>query len=451
MKILKGPVVITTAQAILLVALFLLYPSATYSTGYDEPGRIRSLPPGSNDEMTEGVKPFESIEDLKAYESNGELNPREIVARLNAALALGKIKGPEAVEALSALLRNSSLGVVQFVAATALGEIGDPEAVVPLTDALQDKEREGAVRVAAATALAKIGDPRAVLSLMDSLSDEDPDVRAGTANALGVFGDTRAVLPLIASLGDENPFVRYNSARALGQLKHPLAVNPLISSLREERVSEVRWWAVHALGEIKDARAVEPLSHAVEVTDRRTMAPYTDVIEVGDSLRAKEGSMAELIKDMHWSIQLEAIRSLGKIGEAALPALVATLSEHQDLDFRKEAAQNIIDIKCAQFMISLLEEENSLEIVKEVYPQVISSGESGTVDVLIQALKAHGERHMAGDFLASRNKKLERAGRTWMKQKGYKPVPPGPEKSPQWGEHSKEDCEAFPRMDEDSF
>jgi HEAT repeat protein len=181
------------------------------------------------------------------------------------------------------------------------------------------------------------------------------------------------------------------------------------------------------------------------------MAPYTDVIDVGDSLRAKKGSLAELIKDMHWSIQLEAIRALGKIGEAALPALVATLSSHQDLDFRKEAAQNIIHIKCAEFMISVLEEGNSLEIVKEVYPQVISLGESGTVDVLIEALNAHGELNMAGDFLESKHERLEKAARIWMKRNGHKFAPTGSEKSPQWGEHSKEDCEASPRTEKESL
>jgi HEAT repeat protein len=281
------------------------------------------------------------------------------------------------------------------------------------------------------------------------LNHENTDVRAGAANALGILEDRRAVLPLIAALGDENPFVRYYAARALGQLRHPLAVSPLVASLTDDRVSEVRWWAAHALGEIKDTRAVEPLADVVRTKSQQPKTPYTDVIEVGDSMKARGGSLSELIKDMHWSIQLEALRSLGKIGEEALPALIATMSGHQDLDFRKEAAQNIIDIKCAQFMISLLEEGKSLEIVKEVYPQVISSGESGTVDVLIEALNAHGERHMAGDFLASKNEKLEKAARTWMKQRGYKPVPTGSEESPQWGEQSKEDCEASPRRDEE--
>lgn len=449
MKILRGSVNKIGSLICFFIALCFAYPSATYSVGYSGSGGIRSLSPSSTDGITEELKPYKSIEEIKAFELTEDLNPQEVVGRLNAALALGKMKGPKAVKPLIALLRNSPLAVVRFVAATALGEIGDPRAMKPLIVALKDKDSTGGVQVAAAIALAKIMDTRAVDPLVASLEDENPDVRAGAANALGILGDPTAVLPLIAALGDENPFVRFHAARALGQLKHPLAVTPLVSSLTEDRVSEVRWWAAHALGEIKDSRAIEPLADAIEITGRRPMAPYTDVIEVGDSLRAKKNSLAELIKDMHWSIQLEAIRSLGKIGEEALPALIATLSKHQDLDFRTEAAREIIDIKCAQFMIEVLKRDHLLEVVKEIYAQVIATGEFGTEEVLIEALSAYGGINMARDFLESNNEKLEKAAEIWMKREGYESLPSKPKVGPRWGEDPKEDCQTLPEIAEE--
>ncbi len=167
---------------------------------------------------------------------------------------------------------------------------------------------------------------------------------------------------------------------------------------------------------------------------------------MGESLRAKEGSLAGLIKDMHWSIQLEALRSLGKIGKEALPALIDTMARHQDLDFREEAAREIIDIKCAQFMIELLREDERLEVLGGVYPQVISTGESGTEDALIEALNAYGDLNMARDFLESKNEKLERAALDWMRRNGHNTPPKRSGRGPQWGEKSKENCEAAPEI-----
>lgn len=463
MKVFKSPPYQIASSFVLTIALCFVSPRVTYSVGSSGSGGIRSLSPGSTGEINEAFKPSESIEDQKAYELEEELDSQDIVARLNAALALGKIKGPEAVRVLIALLRNSPYSVMRFVAATSLGEIGDPEAVVPLIAALQDKDRSGAVQRAAATALAKIRDPRAIAPLVDRLWGENPDVRAAAARALGIFGDTKGVLPLIAALGDEDPFVRFYAARALGQLKHPLAVSPLAASLSDDRVSEVRWWAAHALGEIKDSRAIEPLANVVGTESRQPETPYIDVIEVEDSINPKEASPVPLIRSMHWSIQLEAIHSLGKMGEEALPALIATMSRHQDLDFREEAAREIIDVKCAQFMIQVLKEHRPLErehrplerehrlleVVKGVYTQVISTGESGTEDVLIAALDAYGQLNMARDFQESNNEKLERAALAWMRRNGHEALSKASGNSPQWGEKRKEDCQAGSEIGEE--
>jgi HEAT repeat protein len=288
--------------------------------------------------------------------------------------------------------------------------------------------------------LAKIKHPWAVESLVARLGDEHQDVRAAAANALGIIKDLRAVLPLIAALGDDAPFVRFNAARALGEIKNPLAVSPLVASFKEDNVSEVRWGAAHALGEIRDARAVRPLADNVAIQDSRTMGPFTDVLDVRESLRAIEHSLAVVIKGMHWSIQLEAIRSLGKIGEEALPSLISTMLNHQDLEFRKEAAEKIMDIKGVQFVIDVLKDDNSLEVIREVHGYVIAVGECDTEDVLIGALNAYGEINMARDFLGSKNLKLEKAAETWMKSKGYKSLSEKPKTGPRWGEDRKDPC-----------
>ena len=72
----------------------------------------------------------------------------DMTVRLDAVLALGKIKSQRAVMALIPLLRNAHSAVVRYIAATSLGEIGDPRAVMQLIEALKDGDTTGGVQVA---------------------------------------------------------------------------------------------------------------------------------------------------------------------------------------------------------------------------------------------------------------------------------------------------------------
>jgi hypothetical protein len=75
--------------------------------------------------------------------------------------------------------------------------------------------------------------------------------------ALGDIKDTRAIASLSALLDDVDPNVREEVINALVKIGKP-AVEPLIVALNEEH-SYVRWGAAKALGQIKDPRAIEPL------------------------------------------------------------------------------------------------------------------------------------------------------------------------------------------------
>jgi HEAT repeat protein len=75
--------------------------------------------------------------------------------------------------------------------------------------------------------------------------------------ALGDIKDIRAIDPLIALLDDVDPNVREEVINALVKIGKP-TVEPLIVALNEEH-SCVRWGAAKALGQIKDLRAIEPL------------------------------------------------------------------------------------------------------------------------------------------------------------------------------------------------
>ena len=87
--------------------------------------------------------------------------------RLNAALALGELRGPrreyhEIVEPLTDALRDES-APVRAMAASALGRRKEPRAVAALASLLED--RSELVRMTAAAVLRDFDDPRAVEAL----------------------------------------------------------------------------------------------------------------------------------------------------------------------------------------------------------------------------------------------------------------------------------------------
>jgi HEAT repeat protein len=127
----------------------------------------------------------------------------------------------------------------------------DKAAVEPLLAALNDKN--SAIRGRAAAALGQIGDARVVEPLLAALNDQDSAVRERAARALGRIGDARAVEPLLAALNDQD-----RPERSCSEQKFP-SVEPLLAALNDQGSSAVRRAAARALGQIGDARAVEPL------------------------------------------------------------------------------------------------------------------------------------------------------------------------------------------------
>ncbi len=131
-------------------------------------------------------------------------------------------------------------------AAVRLGKIKDKRAVPALIEALKDKD--GGVLREATLSLEKIRKP-AVLALIEKLKDEDARMRVGAAEALGRIGDASAVPDLIETLGDEDWNVRENAVFALGSIGDASAVPALIEALKHKE-SFVRSPLVWALEEI---------------------------------------------------------------------------------------------------------------------------------------------------------------------------------------------------------
>jgi HEAT repeat protein len=228
----------------------------------------------------------------------GEYRSYTPKVRIAAREALQKLR---AVDLLINALRDENRDV-QYDAAIALGIIGDPKAVEPLITVVQDNE-EDSVCAQAINALERINDIRAVDVLIRALdvnihqADQHRKVSYWVANdaarTLGELGDQKANEPLLAMLLDKNTDYRllYNIEVSLGKLKEKRAFEPLIAML-EHPESIVVIGAIDALASFRDERAVEPLIA---------------------KLKSPDGS-----------IQIEAVRMLGRMSDKrALPALEA--------------------------------------------------------------------------------------------------------------------------------
>jgi len=211
------------------------------------------------------------------------LSDKAVMARVNAAVALGTIHDIKAVPALCGALKDPE-SMVRLHAAESLGLLGDKRAIEPLSELLQDTER--GVTDAAASALQKIGLPTdpasqakfaiaradwnraialgavAVDPLIESLDNPNTDVRRNAAKSLGVIGDPRAIQPLLNALADEEWFVRESAAWSLGHISDPSISNILVAALRDQRAI-VRESAAKALAELSDPQAISALVEAL--------------------------------------------------------------------------------------------------------------------------------------------------------------------------------------------
>jgi HEAT repeat protein len=207
------------------------------------------------DNRTAAVTALGQIGDPRAVEPILDtLTETDKEYRNAAILALNRIGAP-AFGALVRELRSPEV-LMRRGAAAALEGSESPQIVPALTAALNDADEE--VRASAARALGWEGNLAAVGSLVNAVSDPSWRVVDAAVEALAAVG-VRAMDRLLGVLADpgEQLAARYHVARALAEMGRP-AVPYLIEGLAHPQVDVKKWCAV-ALGQIGDARAVEPL------------------------------------------------------------------------------------------------------------------------------------------------------------------------------------------------
>jgi esterase/lipase superfamily enzyme/HEAT repeat protein len=214
-------------------------------------------------------------------------------------------------------------------------------------------QRDPRQRAQAAESLGELGPQasEAVAALAAALNDSEPNVRLQAATALGRMGASAAgSLPqLTAAVRDENEFARYAARWALGRIGVDLQVNH--KGVAESDVAGfVRQLATAeaALREMDASDTAQHLSNARLVLEER-IAPVTDeaapespdiAVPGPSELAAPDrGSSAGVstakdlpadeilteLKQPDSLRRLRAVRELGRLGEAAVPALIEAL------------------------------------------------------------------------------------------------------------------------------
>jgi HEAT repeat protein len=243
-----------------------------------------------------------------------------VEARERAVEALGEI-GPAAspaVPRLVPLLRSDPEPALRLGVAVALGRIRDPEAVPALLEAMRGEDTK--LRALAVEALGGIGvrASEAVPDLVAALADDAWEERRRSRHASPL--DTRAEYVV-------NPVVD-----ALGRIGSP-AVGPLVESLRAGKAA-TRRRAASALAAVSPAtaRPVGALVLALEDVEPEVRAEAARALAtVGPRAREAATALVKAMGDSAWEVRRHAANALGALGpdvaSVSVPALEKALRD----------------------------------------------------------------------------------------------------------------------------
>ena len=220
----------------------------------------------------------------------GTLELTSVVARI-----LAKSGGRRATKTLMRMLK-SGPQKSQHIAAWTLGELQDPAATQALVDALDHSSI--LLRNYACYAIARIKNQHAVDALIEALEDRSSvriDFRfvdAWPSFYVAHFGNMRKGI-----IGESLPIpflsVRRNAIYALGQIRDARALDPIIGCLEDSQL-DTRIAAVYALGNFASKKSFDALMNMLQASKAERWLVIRMLGRTGDS-KALE-SLREIVK-----------------------------------------------------------------------------------------------------------------------------------------------------------
>jgi HEAT repeat protein len=321
--------------------------------------------------------------------------------RNDAARALIANPIKENLEALCKVLTdvsdNSSL---RSSIAGAFEKLAHPATLDALIQVARDRNDDSIVRTFAVQSLRAFGDSRAIATLLDLLHDtEDNSARSFAANILGQMGNPSVIADLIHALADPEISVRKSVVATLGNLQDARAIQPLIQTLAsKDENSSVRARAALSLGDLRDfggTKAATILRTMCENTAESTQV--RGCAAIGWARLKDEAALNPLLNMLSDSDpelrRLTAI-ALGWLADArAVDHLIQSLQDDNDAGVRSGAVfalDKIGDSRAFESLLAALNDE-SPAVRWNVVEALSSFDDKRRVDVLVEALKQNEE------------------------------------------------------------
>jgi cyclophilin family peptidyl-prolyl cis-trans isomerase/HEAT repeat protein len=369
------------------------------------------------------------------------LGDGEARVRRRAALALGRVGLPDAVEALTKALGDEEVEVRQM-AAFALGLLGSPAARPALTQALTG--RDVVLQGRAAEALGLIGDKADAPAIGEmvrahvaagALAGVQPEdlswplgppieaVRLGlfalarlgvyeplaaavvaadgqpvsrwwpVAYALQRVGDPRAAPTLLALLSTPGRFTASFAVRGLASVKaaQPQALAAVRAEVEQPRDAAVMIQAIRALGTLGDRGSLQLMTRIVG-DPATNLAIRLEAMNTLSSLADARLSdiLVELVTDRTPAIRGTAMRTLARVDSDTFTATLSGLDADADWTVRVAQAGALGGLPDGQGFarLSMMAEDTDVRVVPAVISALASSRAAGAVALIRAKLRA---------------------------------------------------------------
>ena len=254
------------------------------------------------------------LKEIEFEKSIGELRLQlrdddDIAGRQQAAKALGKKGGAEAIAALEAAVLSDRYWGVQAAAAKALGEIR--------TEAARD-------------------------ALLAGLKVRNLKARRGVVAALGEFRGDQAVFEALRPLarGAQSWFIEAEANRSIGKLRVAGSYDAIVASIDRRSFREiVRQGCIDGLVELRDVRGLEVIGRCAgygEPWQARAVATgaLARLAVFHDGQKKPTGDrLVELLRDPDFRVRIAASTALKTLGDASFAGEVADMAS-RELDGR---------------------------------------------------------------------------------------------------------------------
>jgi cyclophilin family peptidyl-prolyl cis-trans isomerase/HEAT repeat protein len=369
------------------------------------------------------------------------LDDSEARVRRRAALAVGRVRLPEGIGPLAALLGNDSDPEVRQMAAFALGLIGQSDAAAGLIAALSDPDPLVQGRAAealglvahkpAATAIAAMMAAHVAAGALSGIAADDleyPKAAPAEAVRLGMYalvrlsaydalasalldasgqpvsrwwpvayafqrvGDAKAAPVLLALLQGDGAMTRGFAARGLGMLKEPRAAGPLVALLAEaDEPTAVKIQAARAVSAIGANQAVEPLTKMLTAPGVDANLRLEAVTALG---RLHAPHLADLFVDLltePWpSMRAAALTALAQADAETFLTAISSLDPdpHWSVRGALASALGTLDARRAEPRLTVMLKDADQRVVPHVLNALVAIKAPGTEKTLIARLAA---------------------------------------------------------------